>query len=218
VILVPGYGGDRAMLGDLAAKLRAAGRTVSVLALPDDATGDFHDQERVLATAVTAALRVGAASVDLVGYSAGGIVVALYVAADPSHVRRVVTLASPLHGTKLAALAASVAASACPAACQQMVPGNPVLASLAAAEPGTSGVPWRTIRSAHDSVVTPIESAEFSGAQNLELQAICADDDAGHTTIPQDPLAEGLTVQALNDPLPMPAPTPADCAKLRTTA
>jgi hypothetical protein len=40
VILVPGYGGDDAMLATLATRLDHAGRSTIVLALPDGATGD----------------------------------------------------------------------------------------------------------------------------------------------------------------------------------
>jgi len=219
VILVPGYGGDAGMLDPLALQLRKAGRTTIVLDLPNAATGDLRGQEKVLAAQVSAELKKGAPSVDLVGYSAGGIVVALYVEADPSHVRRVVTLGSPLHGTRVAGLAAGLVPSACPTACEQMVPGSPLLASLASASPDMTGVPWLSMWTSHDEVVLPPDSARFTGARNVELQTICADDAAGHTTLPADPLAIGLTVQTLGtSPLPLPTPAASQCAALRALA
>ena len=67
--------------------------------------------------------RTGAASVDLVGYSAGGVIARLYVRDEggASVVRRVLTLGSPHHGTDVAALATEVAGG-CPTACEQLTP------------------------------------------------------------------------------------------------
>ncbi|MGH8890195.1 MAG: esterase/lipase family protein [Acidothermaceae bacterium] len=216
VILVPGYGGDASMLDNLAILLRKHGRTTVTLALPDDATGDFHGQEQVLAAQVNKSLASGTKSVDLVGYSAGGIVVGLFVAADPSVVRRVVTIGSPLHGTRLAGLAAGILPSACPIACEQMVPGSALLASLTAASPTVTGVPWLSMWTSTDQVVTPPDSARFAGATNVELQSVCADDQATHITLPTDPLAEALTLQALGGSgLPLKSPSAAECTSLR---
>ena len=216
VILVPGYGGDASMLDDLAAVLRRHGRTTVTLALPNNAMGDFHGQEQVLAAQVKKSLAAGAKSVDLIGYSAGGIVVGLFVAADPSVVRRVVTIGSPLHGTRLAGLAAGILPSECPTACEQMVPGSALLASLAAASPTVTGVPWLSMWTSIDQVVTPPDSARFAGATNVEMQGVCPDDQATHITLPTDPLAEGLTLQALDGSgLPLATPSASDCASLR---
>jgi len=104
-------------------------------------------------------------------------------------------------------------------ACEQMVPGSPLLASLASASPDMTGVPWLSMWTSHDEVVLPPDSARFTGARNVELQTICADDAAGHTTLPADPLAIGLTVQTLGtSPLPLPTPAASQCAALRALA
>jgi triacylglycerol esterase/lipase EstA (alpha/beta hydrolase family) len=204
------------MLIGLAKVLEKSGRTTVVLALPDDATGDLHGQEQVLAAQVTKLMSAGAASVDLVGYSAGGIVAALFVADQPSKVRRVVTIGAPLHGTGLAGLAAGFIPSACPTACQQMVPGSALVKSLSAASPNVTGVPWLSMWTSLDEVVTPADSARFDGADNVELQSVCADDAATHTTLPDDPLVDGLTVKALNSSgLPLPSFSAGDCSGLR---
>lgn len=216
VIIVPGYGGDRQMLDPLAAALRKAGRATITLAIPNNATGDLRGQSQVLAAQVSASLKAGAKSVDLVGYSAGGIVVALYTQSDPSHVRRVVTIGSPLHGTRIAGLAEGLAPSACPVACQQMAPGSSLLSSLADATPSRTGVPWLSMWTSHDEVVLPPTSAQFDGARNVELQSVCPDDAAGHVTLPADPLAIGLTATALDSwPVPFPTPAASSCAALR---
>ena len=77
VILVPGYGGGRAGLLRLAARIRATGRSAVVLTLPGDGTGDLALQARALQTVVAGQLAAGAASVDVIGYSAGGVVARL---------------------------------------------------------------------------------------------------------------------------------------------
>jgi len=214
VIVVHGYGGDTSMLDALVARLQRAGRHTILLALPDNAQGDLNAQARVLAAEVAHELAAGARSVDLVGYSAGGLVVGLFVAQHPSQVRRVVTLGSPFHGTAIAALAAGLAPSACPTACQQMVPGSAILTAVDAASPTRTGVPWLSLWTSHDEVVQPPSSARFAGADNVELQTVCADDVSDHLRLPQDPLAEGLTLKALGA-LPLPTPTAADCGSLR---
>ena len=88
-----------------------------MLTLVGDGTGDLSAQVAVLDTAVDAALAAGAPSVDVVGYSAGGVVAGLWVARDDGAVkaRRIVTLGAPLAGTSLAATATVVAPDACPA-------------------------------------------------------------------------------------------------------
>jgi triacylglycerol lipase len=216
IILVPGYGGSDTMLETLANRLHSAGRTTIVLALPDDATGDLNVQAGILAARVTEALNAGAPSVDLVGYSAGGIVIGLFVAAHPKEVRQVVTIGSPLHGTEIAALAVTlnVSSSVCPTACRQMAPGSSVLASLDAAEPAHTGVPWMSMWTTDDQVVLPPDSARFTGATNIVLQDVCADDTANHLNLPADPLVAGLTLRAL-DTSGAGSPSASDCSNLR---
>ncbi|HYT09273.1 MAG TPA: alpha/beta fold hydrolase, partial [Mycobacteriales bacterium] len=110
VLLVPGYGGSTPSLEALARRLRAAGKDAQVVHLPGNGTGDLRDQAAVLNAAVHAALkRTRAPSVDIVGYSAGGVVARLWVEDDGgrSFARRVITLGSPHHGSGLAGLAGS---------------------------------------------------------------------------------------------------------------
>ncbi len=111
MLLVPGYGGSTSGLEVLAERLRSDGRDVRVVPAAGAATGDLRERAADLGRAVDEALAdSGAPSVDVVGYSAGGVVLRLYVAdlGGGSTVRRAVTLSSPHHGTDLAALAAVV--------------------------------------------------------------------------------------------------------------
>ena len=94
VLLVPGYGGSQVALTRLAARLTTAGRVAKVVALPGDGTGDLLVQAGALDDAVRAELTAGAPSVDLIGYSAGGVVAKLWVDRHDgaTAARRVVTL------------------------------------------------------------------------------------------------------------------------------
>ncbi len=216
VLLVPGYGGNRAGLLGLAARIEATGREAQVLTLPGGGTGDLGEQMAVLDSAADAAIAAGAPSVDVVGYSAGGLVAGLWVARGDGadRARRVVSLGSPLHGTLLAAQGSARFPDSCPAACRQMVPGSPLLGELATAEVGEL-VPWLSLWTTRDEVVTPPESARLDGAVNVELQAVCADSAVTHNQLPTDPLVNGLVLHALR-PGPLTAPTAADCTTLRT--
>ncbi len=214
VLLVPGYGGSERSLAPLAAALRSGGRDVTVVSLPGSALGDLGEQAQALGSAVDAALaRTGAASVDLVGYSAGGVVARLWVVEDggAARTRRLVTLGSPHQGTQLAQLGTLVAGS-CPTACQQLAPGSPVLARLAG-EAIPAGVVAESLWSTSDDVVIPPESAVLTGVPSPSLQSICPASTVRHGALPGDRLVQSLVAQALGVDRPATS-GPADCARL----
>ena len=137
VLLVPGYGGGTAGLEVLADALRVQGRDVTVVDLPGDNTGDLDRQALALEKAAILAMnRTGVASVDVVGYSAGGVVARLWVRehGGDSLARRVVTIGSPHHGTDLAGLGGDVAPDSCPEACRQLQPDSELLRKLNAGD------------------------------------------------------------------------------------
>src|SRR5262249_26454164 len=104
VLLVPGYGGNVGALQPLAGAVRGTGRPVVVVDLPGDGTGDLRRQADALDAAAERALR-DAKSVDVIGYSAGGVVARLWVEGHDGRTkaRRVITLGSPHHGAQIAA-------------------------------------------------------------------------------------------------------------------
>jgi len=217
VLLVPGYGGSRGGLQRLAARIEATGRSATVLTLVGDGTGDLSAQVALLDAAVDTALTAGAPSVDVVGYSAGGVVTGLWVARDEgaTKARRVITLGSPLAGTSLAATASVVAPDACPTACRQLAPGSAEITELARSRAGAA-VPWLSVWTADDDTVTPPATAsQLAGTVQLQIQAVCPGARVTHSALPTDPAVTGLVVRALSaDPLDS-AATGADCAELR---
>jgi len=216
VLLVPGYGGGRSALNQLAARIRHAGRQAEVVQLPGDGTGDLNLQAKALQSAAARALRGGASSVDVVGYSAGGVVVRLWLAefGGDREARRVVSLGSPLHGADIAAVGAALAPDACPVACQQLVPGSSLLNRLNA-QPLPTGIGWMSIWTTDDKTVTPPESARLTGAVNVVAQDICPNEFVSHSGLPTDALVTGLVLAAIGSG-PLTAPHRADCARLRS--
>jgi triacylglycerol lipase len=194
VLLVPGYGGGTGSLAQLAERLRDGGREASVVELPGDGTGDLREQAAALDAAVAAA---GGDPVDLVGYSAGGVVVRLWVQEydGPARARRIVTLGSPHHGAEIAAAGAAAVPGSCPTACQQLVPGSRLLAGLPSPVPTPPA--WLSVWTVDDQTVTPPESARLPGAVNVELQSLCPSARPGHGGLPTDPIVTELVREAL---------------------
>jgi triacylglycerol lipase len=214
VLLVPGYGGSRDGLLVLARRIQAGGRPARVLSLVGDGTGDLSAQVGVLDDAVDEELAAGAPSVDVVGYSAGGVVAGLWLAREPSapaEVRRVVTLGSPLAGTRLAAVSAAENPDGCPPGCRQLATGSAELAELSRARVGHA-VPWLSIWTLDDRTVVPPDSARLDGAVNVTVQDVCPGAVVEHGSLPTDAAVTGLVLAAITaDPLA----ADRDCAAAR---
>ncbi len=215
VLLVPGYGGSVASLQPLADRLAAVGRDATVVAVPGGGTGDLGAAADALGEAAGAALeRSGAGSVDVVGYSAGGVVARLWAADGGADVaRRVVTLGSPHHGTTLADLAGSLAPEQCPEACRQLATGSALLAELNAGDETPEGPAWVSIWTTQDETVTPPESARLAGALELPVQSVCAEARVSHGQLPRDPLVQAMVLEQLGTEPPAPLDQD-DCARL----
>lgn len=212
VLLVPGYGGQVSSLFPLAARIRSTGRQATVISLPGNGTGDLNADADVLNAAVNRALQGGAPSVDVIGYSAGGVVVLLWARHDdgPGKARRIITLGSPFHGAKIAAGAEGFVPGACPVACQQLVPGSPLLTGLVA-----SAVPyrprWLSLWTTDDQVVTPPTSARLAGAVNVPIQSVCPAERIAHGQLPSNPAVTAIVLQAIG-PGPLRQPSQSACS------
>jgi pimeloyl-ACP methyl ester carboxylesterase len=108
----------------------------------------------------------GGMPVAIVGHSMGGLVArAALAAGGPGLVSRIVTIASPHHGTALARLFRSAPA-------RQMRPGSSWLQALNAGQQGSWPVPVTSIYSLHDNLVAPPRSAALPGARLHELTGL----------------------------------------------
>ena len=113
------------------------------------------DSARRLAAYVEAlAKREGIERVDLVGHSMGGLVARYYIEklGGAARVRRLITIATPHHGTRLGRLAIG-------AARREIVPGSPHCAPFTGAP---EGVDYTSIWSRADNLVVPPESAQLT--------------------------------------------------------
>jgi triacylglycerol lipase len=210
VILVHGYGGSPASMATLAAALKHEGRRVDVVALPQHGEAEIGREAQVLSAAVE---RTGAAKVDLVGFSAGSIVVRAYFSTPVgnSRTRRVVLLGAPNHGTTLASLALSTDPSLCLDACQELSRGSSFLRALNSRPPAPK-VPVTVIWTGDDKVVTPPHSAVLPGATNVRVQSVCRKAILAHGDLVTDPVAIGLTIVALEGQT---SNLPGRCNKIR---
>lgn len=216
VLLVPGYGGNTDSLTTLQAALQQAGRTAIIVSLPGNAEGDIDQQAQVLAQAVRAALtQASATTVDIVGYSAGGVVARDYVKrfGGKKTVRRVVTLGSPQHGTSVAALGARFQPGLCPTACQQLAPHSKLLNKLNSGDESPAGATWVSIYTAQDQVVTPPESAKLEGALNIKVQNVCPNASIDHGGLPTSGITVAMVLRELTVGSPV-ALTSGDCSSL----
>jgi triacylglycerol esterase/lipase EstA (alpha/beta hydrolase family) len=215
VLLVPGYGGSTAALQRLADRLTAAGRDAAVVPLPGDGTGDLHASADALDAAVRTTLdRTGATSVDVVGYSAGGVIARLWAAdGGASRARRILTLGAPHHGTRIADLAGDLLPADCPVGCRQLATGSDLLRQLNARDETPAGPTWVSIWTTDDTTVTPPDSARLQGAVNIPVQSVCGNAHVDHGQLPTDPLVQAMVLTELRAGDP-PALGPADCARL----
>jgi triacylglycerol lipase len=214
VLLVPGYGGSTTALDSLASRIKKAGETPVVVQLAGNGTGDLQLQASVLNGYVNRALAAGSGPVTVIGYSAGGVVAWLWdVTYDgKAKARQIITLGSPLHGAELAALGAADLPDACPAACQELVPGSAMLTRLQATAAATRP-PWLSLWTTDDRVVQPPDSARLAGAVNVPLQSVCPGASIAHGQLPTSPLVVGIVLRTLHSTAPAP-PRPSDCRSL----
>lgn len=162
VFLLPGFGGSTSDLTLIAAALEDDGRDVRLVELDPD-WPDFAAQAALLDQAVG-----DAEEADVVGFSAGGLVARLWASSDDA-ARRVVTVATPNHGTAPAVLGPD-----CTGGCAELLAGSDLVTELNADE-SPEGVAWATIWSSTDGVVQPAESARLEGALDVLVQEICPD-------------------------------------------
>jgi pimeloyl-ACP methyl ester carboxylesterase len=216
VVLVPGYGGSTGSLDTLAAKIRRTGRTAVVVRLAGNGTGDLNVQARVLDEYVNRALSAGSGPVTVVGYSAGGVVTWLWDLdyGGKSKTRMIITLGSPLHGARIAAVGTGFDPGECPVACQQLVPGSALLTGLDAS-PASARPPWLSLWTDDDQTVQPPDSARLGGAVNVPLQSVCPQAVISHSQLPTSPLVDGIILRALAAGR-VTAPARGECAALQS--
>ena len=183
-------------------------------------TGDIAASAGQLASFVSRVrAATGAAEVDLVGHSQGGMMPRYYLKflGGAAFVDKMVALAPSNHGTTLDGLTALVTALGAAGlvnsalnplctACVQQEQGSSFLAGLNAGGETVAGVSYTVIESRYDEVVTPYTSAFLSGATNILLQNQCPLDLSDHLEIAADPVALADVLNALDPAHPVRVP------------
>ncbi len=212
VVLVHGFGGDSSAMAAIQARLQREGLQVTSVDLPGGGIGDITESAGTVAAAVEA---TRSSTVDLIGFSMGGLVIRAYLEHhDGLHrARHVVTLGSPHHGTNIAGAAAVADPGLCTGACEQMTPGSGFLEELNEPDETPAGPSFVTVWTSFDETVTPPETATLEGAVNVQVQSVCPTSTAGHGDLPRDPMVLGLIVQTLRGKT-LTAPEPNDCQRL----
>jgi triacylglycerol esterase/lipase EstA (alpha/beta hydrolase family) len=178
------------------------------------ATGDIATSAGQLASFVTQVLSAtGAAKVDLVGHSQGGMMPRYYLKflGGAQYVNALVALAPSNYGTTLdglttlvtdlglAGLVNSAINPDC-TACVEQEEGSAFLDNLNAGGDTVAGVKYTVIESEYDEVVTPYTNAFLtgSGVTNITLQNQCPLDLTDHLEIAADPVALADVLNALD--------------------
>lgn len=150
----------------------------------------------------------GAAEVDIVGHSQGGMMPRYYLKflGGAAEVRALVGLSPSNHGTTVAGLGllarffpggAQFTGALCPA-CEEQIVGSAFLAELNSGGDTVPGVEYTVIQTRYDQVVTPYTSAFLSGAKNILLQNQCILDLGDHLSMPYDHIVGADVLTALD--------------------
>jgi triacylglycerol esterase/lipase EstA (alpha/beta hydrolase family) len=152
----------------------------------------------------------GAAKVDLVGWSQGGMMPRYYLKnlGGAAKVNALVGLAPSNHGTTLSGLATlagyfpgalPLIGALCPA-CTDQIAGSSFITSLNAGGDTVPGVKYTVIQSRYDEVVTPYSSAFLTGSNvtNITIQSKCILDGGDHLSMPYDHVVDREVLNALD--------------------
>jgi triacylglycerol lipase len=161
-MLVHGYRCNSGLWWWMIARLRAAGFAADAIDL-EPALSSIDRFAEQLHRHIEACLQdAGSAKLRLVTHSMGGLVARAYLQRyGTARVDKLITLACPHHGTRIARLG-------CGQNARQMEPGSAWLAALGEPAP----VPAVTIWTAQDNFVGPQTSSRLSGAQDIVVAGI----------------------------------------------
>lgn len=152
----------------------------------------------------------GAAEVDIVGHSQGGMMPRYYLKylGGAAEVRALVGLSPSNHGTTVAGIGIlarffpggpQFTGALCPA-CEQQIVGSAFLAELNSGGDTVPGVDYTVIQTRYDTVVTPYTSSFLSGpnVKNILLQNQCILDLGDHLSMPYDHIVGADVLTALD--------------------
>lgn len=206
VIVVNGLFGFGFAYDPLVARLRADGYQVWDFELPTLGTQDIHLTAQALADFVDdVRAQTGAAKVDLVGHSEGGLVSRTFVKyhGGAAEVDSLITLGTPNNGTVAANIVELFTLGTCVGitACEQMTRGSAFLADLNAGDDSIGSVQYTNIATIVDELVQPYTSSFMDAADgnitNKSLQSQCWARFPGHLGL----ILDGAVYSGVDDAL-----------------
>jgi triacylglycerol esterase/lipase EstA (alpha/beta hydrolase family) len=208
VVIVPGFTtGPVVATGylPLRDRLRRAGYDATLISYPDYGLGDIRTNSARLASTVAAVkARTGAARVDLVSHSMGGLVSRYYVKdlGGAAHVDSLIMLGTPNYGTNLANVAEFLTFGSCIGitSCEQMARGSSFLHALNAGDDTIGNVRYTSIATKVDLVVTPYTTsflANDGNIANVTVQQQCWARLPGHLGL----IFDGAVIGGVRDAL-----------------
>lgn len=165
----------------LAARLQANGYRAYIFGLPNSGLGDARDAAAALKSFVAnVRAQTGAAKVDLIGHSQGGMVSRYYIKylGGANEVDSLVNLAAVNYGTAVANIAKLLGLGSCAGviSCQQMSIGSSFLADLNAGDDTIGSVSYTNFGSVNDTVIVPYTNsylANDGNNTNVTIQSQC---------------------------------------------
>jgi triacylglycerol lipase len=199
VIVHGTFGDQKSLLDNLSLSLKRDGFCVYALDYGNRATGPIEESAGQLDAFVDKVLAsTGAAKVELVGHSQGGMMPRYYIEnlGGDAVVEDLVGLAPSNHGTTV-----NSAFSSSPScvACDQQRAGSDFLTALNNPDETPGDVDYTQVETRYDEVVVPYTSAFLTpGPQstNILLQDRCRADASEHLTIAMDPQAIAWVLDA----------------------
>jgi triacylglycerol esterase/lipase EstA (alpha/beta hydrolase family) len=187
IVLIHGILCNRGVWGALQARLHAAGFRAVLAVNLEPLLADIELQATRVQPEVLALHKLNhGARVAIVAHSMGGLVARVLLRnLGPEVVSRIITLATPHHGTRwLGGLPGR--------APQQLARASPWLRALNALQEGRFAVPVVSLYSRDDNLVVPATSARLEGAEMLELRGL------GHMGIARSKRALDQVIAALS--------------------
>ena len=173
VLLLHGYGCNSGFWQQLGARLEAARISHATVDL-GPVTGDIDGYGVQVAAAAESLLAAsGAAQLNIVAHSMGGLAARAWLRNDPhalARTARLITLGTPHHGTVLANL--GVGLNARQMRCSKAGEPSAWLRALAAGESAAARARMVSIWTYHDNIVAPQRSSCLDGATNIALSGV----------------------------------------------
>jgi triacylglycerol lipase len=186
VLLVHGYVCNRGLWWLMRRRLRACGIASATVDLEPPLGGIDGFVEQLHARIEALIIETGTDRIVLIAHSMGGLVARAYLRRHgPARVQKLITLATPHHGTQLAYLGAGRNS-------REMEPDSAWLRELADGE--RLAVPTLSIWSVRDELVVPQDSARLPGAREAVMPAL------GHLSTVLSHVVADLVVEELRSP------------------